>query len=361
MDSENEHCCSEKKGLASDNYFDQFSTSESGSPLLSRLDVQSKLKPSNSGQSTDSGIVADNDQDSWSVSHSKQDKWEASYENNSIKDFNYTLPTTHGSNLNSEEENSLLNRKLKYSSKTSRKSTEGLIKQFSNFDLQMKNNFVEAKARVEKSLLRLQKCQSFKEFQTEFSDTGKAIVDLACESRSTQQSSQKPLSPPRSSFIATDAEIAIKFGLEIKSLSNKCCRNVDNCNKLSNFSKQDHLVLGIKKISVQAWKTYLFTRAEPPLLTSTDLFRSVYESSLTATNCADLMNNLKQKKDSLDSNIETTATKLRSVSINLMRLMRSDALGREAVFQKVLSSLEGICSILELINDFLLLIKVNHK
>ena len=48
--------------ILGDNYFDQFSTSESGSPLLSRLDVQSKLKPSNSGQSTDSGIVADNDQ-----------------------------------------------------------------------------------------------------------------------------------------------------------------------------------------------------------------------------------------------------------------------------------------------------------
>ena len=45
-----------------DYYFDQYSTSESESPLLSRLDVQSKLKPSSSGQSTDSGIVADNDQ-----------------------------------------------------------------------------------------------------------------------------------------------------------------------------------------------------------------------------------------------------------------------------------------------------------
>jgi len=356
MDSENEHC-SEKKCLTSNNYFDQFPASETDSPLLSRLDVQSKLKPSNSGQSTDSGIVTDNEQDSWSVSHSRHDKWEISYENNNNKDFSYNIPKPHGSNSNAEGENSLLNRKLKTSSKTLRKSPEGLIKQFNNFDLQMKNNFVEAKVRVEKSLLRLQKCQNFKEFQTEFSDTGKAIVDLACESRNKQQNSQKTLSSPKCSFLATDAEIAVKFGLEIKALSNKCCRNVNNCNKLLNFSKQDHLVLGIKKISVQAWKTYLFTRAEPPLLTSTDLFRCVYESSLTATNCADLMNNLKQKKDNLDSNIEANATKLRSVSFNLMRLMRSDALGKEAVFQKVLTSLEGICSILELINDFLVIIK----
>ena len=37
----------------------------------------------------------------------------------------------------------------------------------------------------------------------------------------------------------------------------------------------------------------------------------------------------------------------------IKNLMRADAQGRDAVFQKVLTALEGMCTILELIKDLL--------
>ena len=76
------------------------------------------------------------------------------------------------------------------------------------------------------------------------------LVCFMCLCFINAQTEEQPHQKETACHSFSDAEIATKFGIRIKYLSNQCCHAAERCQQLTDMSKYDHLTLSIKKVCV---------------------------------------------------------------------------------------------------------------
>ncbi|XP_076822905.1 alpha-catulin-like isoform X2 [Clavelina lepadiformis] len=180
---------------------------------------------------------------------------------------------------------------------------------------------------------------------------GEEIVSCSEGSSKIEESTKQIISSN-----TNDQADAVKLGLDIKLLSTQCRVEHSHWTSLPKIEQTTSLLRLVRKISASAWSVYHFTRGDPPLHTTADLFHCASELIADAEEFSRSSRRYLEEKeaavrvpalytDAISTALLIPVTCHRSQAL----ISRMNATNKAAIFSKVIGTLQNVKKVLELV------------